>query len=345
MIKLDNENLTKLIFKNLDLYKCNMIFSIINNRMLGSVILRILQYDDIFHSTSKFFTVLKEIGHMTFFTVLKNGDIVTEESDTIGKLKFWKHDSYKHYKTLKMEYYVYSFIEHPMNSNVVISSSVIIKVWDSLDNMKCLKSIKIYKRITDIMILVNRYLTCLIDTDQQRSHKVLIYDSQNNYFCVKILDNQEYTPRSAINLKNESIAIALNNKFIKIYDSKADFKCLKIIYDDMSIFNIISIPHCDVFLTGLYDGSIKVWDSIRYNCIKEFKAHQKPVHYLLKLPNGYFASCSDQKEIKIWDIRNFHCVKLFETKKYLLKEDYLGFLKDKRLVSVTEDELLICWHY
>jgi WD40 repeat protein len=89
-------------------------------------------------------------------------------------------------------------------------------------------------------------------------------------------------------------------------------------------------------------NNMKLWDLFdSYKCVYTFLTNTG-VFSLGELPNGYFASGERDGNIRIWNLDNYHCVSKLEGHKYSVKS--ILFLKDYRLASCSDDEIII-WNY
>jgi WD40 repeat protein len=343
MNKFDNENLLKLIFSSLFLYKCNVIFNKIKNSTIGQSLLHFLKYENIFHSLGKKTTTLnKNIGKIFYFTILDNGDIVTETLQNRGLIKFWRQETFENYKTLDIGFAICFMLVHA-NRNLIFVGYENIKIFDNVDNLNCITSLEIGKDILDVEILVKRFLAVIITTDNFFQNNIIIYDPENNYNCIKIIEFGEDRPRFIVNLNDGRISVGLEQNIIKVYDICKSFYCLKVLeFDKTHLYSMLFISTSNLLLAGCYEGYINAWSSKDFCFLKQFTAHDIPVLRLSVLSSGYFAS-STNHEIKIWDTKNFSCINILPKRNF--KISLFIILKDKRFVSVKDDNTLVCWEY
>lgn len=86
--------------------------------------------------------------------------------------------------------------------------------------------------------------------------------------------------------------------------------------DEISSLNID--PDSNLLITGLANGTAKVWDIKTYLCLHTFKGHQRPI-YIVKVTSkfavttsrdtriGIFGNAGDTV-IKIWNMKTGHCI-------------------------------------
>jgi WD40 repeat protein len=341
MNKFNNENLLKLIFSSLFLYKCNILFNKIKNSTIGQSLLYFLKYENIFHSLGKKTTILnKNIGFVSYFTILNNGDIVTEALHNRGLIKFWRQDTFENYKTLNVGFDIDYMLEHT-NRNLIFAGYDNIKIFDNEDNLNCITSYKLGRRILQIELLAKRFFSIIITTDYYPHNKIQIYDPEKNYSCIKTIVLEGH-PEFLFNMNDSRFAIGSEANF-KIYDINKDFNCLKVLgFEDMNTYCMLFISAYNLILVGCYEGHINIWSGKDFCFLKQFKAHDIPVLRLSVLPSGYFASSTDH-EIKIWDIKNFSCINILPKRNF--KISLFTILKDKRFAAVENYDTLICWEY
>jgi hypothetical protein len=199
MDKFDNVNLLKLIFSNLALYRCNVIFNKIKSNTLSHTLLYFLKYENIFHSVGRKFTVLKALGEISYFIKLDNGDIVTEVLGSKGLIKFWKHDTFKNYKTININFTINSILEHP-NKNLILAGENKVKIYNNMHDFNCIKDMDVVRYIRGTAVLIDRYLTILVSIGKGFRHKVILHDPETNYNCIKIIEENRNLPTLAINM-------------------------------------------------------------------------------------------------------------------------------------------------
>jgi len=67
------------------------------------------------------------------------------------------------------------------------------------------------------------------------------------------------------------------------------------------------IPFDNMFVTGSFDHTIRIWDSTTGNCAKKLVGHEAPISSLAAC-NGMIISGSFDRTIKIWDLRSEQCL-------------------------------------
>jgi WD40 repeat protein len=83
---------------------------------------------------------------------------------------------------------------------------------------------------------------------------------------------------------------------------------------DDCIYATILYPDGTRIVSGHYDGTIRVWDSVTGDKLKEFRAHDRELWSMAVCLDGRrFVSCSWDKTIKVWDTKTFEAIRTIRT--------------------------------
>jgi WD40 repeat protein len=146
-----------------------------------------------------------------------------------------------------------------------------------------------------------------------------------------------------INFIGNNVACCTENGIIQIYDCE-NFSHLKTLYGHSNKINsIVYNSKRNVLLSSAIDGDIKAWDMLCYQCIMTIRLNYlEGVDCLLILSNGYFAFISMNNKIQIWDLDKYQCINEFKV--YKDSATRLEFLKDNRLLCISENQIIL-WEY
>jgi WD40 repeat protein len=168
----------------------------------------------------------------------------------------------------------------------------------------------------------------------------------NKHFqCIKTLRHQG-SVTSLGNLPN-GLFTSCCNSYIKFWDIKDDFKCLKIVslapyhhYDNLTL-----LTDSNLALTALIrtvTNYVLILDSKSFNIIKTINSDNKPIYAVISIRNDMFAFARLWDGIKIWTKTRFNFfgfkIPYFDNYKCLqtLKSHYVA-----RLIHVEKSNLLI----
>ncbi|GME83944.1 unnamed protein product [Ambrosiozyma monospora] len=94
-----------------------------------------------------------------------------------------------------------------------------------------------------------------------------------------------------------------------------------------------------IYLTCSADKTIRKW--VEGKEVKKIIAHEDAIRDLAVLPNGTFASCSNDKLIKIWDLETFELIKILVGHENFVYS--LDVLPNGDLISSGEDRTVRIW--
>ena len=93
------------------------------------------------------------------------------------------------------------------------------------------------------------------------------------------------------------------------------------------------------FATASEDMTIRVWESVRGNCLCENVDHSGPVNALALSPNGkHLASGSQDRTMKVFNVGSMECIKSVHTKNSVMSVAYSS--DGTVLAGVFESEMI-----
>jgi WD40 repeat protein len=343
MACLKNENIITSIFKNLNLFHINQLSKIVFNETINTVILKILNLKNIFGTIGRTKNMLK--GHRHFIrdlTILEDKDLMVSAS-TDKTLKVWDTNLHSCIRTIDGHNAPINFVIALDNDNIASCTRDQIKIWNTTDDFKCIKTIMLegYDSFVKLLKLSNGNVIC--PANHQGAPYLLNIDCTDPNYSVKIYQSNATTP--LVNLSNNTFAsVSKNNiRTISIWDADDDYKCIKTIGSHIGAVDALLFNKRDLLISGFSDGTIKVWSiSNDYQCVKEITVNDKVVCFLL-LPGGYFASAMWNGEVKIWDMGSFNCINVFRGHGQGMAS--LVLLSDYRVAYGGFDLSIMIWGY
>jgi WD40 repeat protein len=103
--------------------------------------------------------------------------------------------------------------------------------------------------------------------------------------------------------------------------------------------------NANFLLSGLFNGSIRVWDLAKLSTNRVIKAHASGVSCQKVVNESLFASGSWDKLVKIWNISNGLCVKCLDDHSYSVLD--LALFKSHeyhKLISCSDDLDIRMWN-
>jgi WD40 repeat protein len=335
----ENENILKLIFHNFPLFLNKQLFDLITNKLVNSIILRILNYKTIFKSIGKTNIMIESWDNLLD---LPNNNI---SSLLNGKtLKEWDINNYTCIKSKPEEYPLSSFIIHPDGNIIVCSFNGIIKVFNPKDNLKCIKTVnlqdqKIFQRAygfenlhrssDDIICSVESMgLIVVLDYYNEFKYKGILLNRVNNNFQSLVFISW-----------NKAACVSRYDESFKIWDLLQN-ECLAILQHNRPVTTLLFIDESNLLLSGSEDRTIKVWDMNDYQWIETLYVCTI-VNCFLLLPNGYFVTADDDKKIKIWDLHGYRCLNVLSPNVEPFHIKSLKLLKDYRIACYFSEGIII----
>jgi WD40 repeat protein len=337
MIKLDNENILKLIFNSF-MFKYRQLLDQINSKTFHKAILRILTYTSIYKSMGntkvKIESHFKNIFHLT---KLDDRNIISAGWDQT--IKVWDVNSLTLKIVLEDEACVKN-VTVLQNGNLVSCSTKAIKFWN---DFKCFKTLTFekYRNFNKLIELVNGNLACTACGDIYQY--ILVLDSTNNYKLINAIIESEGWIYSLINLSECKFASSTESSIISIWDVSVNRPVTCLRGHTSRILCLLYINWDNLLLSGSDDKTIKVWTLEKYKCVRTIHGCNSAVTCFVLLPDGYFACGSDDKSIRLWNLEDFQMINVIpcenDTPFFLL------LLKDYKLVSATSKGNIVFWSY
>jgi WD40 repeat protein len=343
---LTNQNLLKSIFESFQIARIqHLIDKTINNKSITSTLLNSLNYNKVFKSMGRNKTTLK--GHknsIESLILLPDGTMLSADYNI---LKFWNPDNCQCIGTIQDDIDINSVILLPEWKLATCSRSG-IKIRLAKDDYQCIRKIKL-EGCSDyftLLLLKNGNLLCSVLKDTSPSFIVL--DSSNDYICIKDFQAHSKCTTQLANLSGNKFASASYENGIKLWDIDHDYKLSKRLDGHTSVVIALCFSAKDnVLLSGSYDNTIRFWDVETYECLKILESNYNRISQIFLLPNGYFVFGTFYsrpfRNFAIYDMRSYKCVNTLE--------GHVGWvscfllLKDKRLVSGSQDNTVIIWEY
>jgi WD40 repeat protein len=344
MFRLINENILKLIFNSFSLFVNRQLFNKIKSKVINSkIILQILHYKKMFKSLGRSHVIIDsqvdEYPRYEFLTELPNSNLAVGQD---GLLKIFNLQTYSYIKTFNFNSYLNSLYVLPGKRFVACLDDK-IEIWGEFieEEINLIKTIEFnIESYKQPLLLSNGQLLCFAMAENMPCMLIFNIDKPYDYRQI-----WAHGRNHAINLPNNKFVVECSHGF-RIYDIDNDYQCSDFTAgdeDEIFINCLIYNEKDNLLLTGC-EGVIKVWDVTNsFECVMTIDAHEGSVISLVLLPNGYFASTSCDTTIKIWDMNGYVCVNKIELDDDV-GEDFLFYLKDGRLVSIFDAEIII-WNY
>jgi WD40 repeat protein len=334
MENLKNENILKLILESFELYFVKQMLTILANKSIAQVVLKILDYAKIIRSYGRTKFILNEhTSKINCLALLSDNYIVSVSFDKT--LKVWDINTNICIKTIEDDQPIYSVCVLPDN-NILYYTTDRLRVLDSKINFKLIAGITLKEStyINKIILLPNNHLACSGLVNETSFYFFII--NYKNFKLVKKINEHTSWINCMVNL-TDSFASGSSDKTIKIWSM--DYECLQtIIGHTGSVCALLYINDDNILISGSYDKTMRVWDCNNYNCMRVIET--QIVRGFVTLPNGYFGSLACDS-FGFWNVKDFQCIKT-------LKQNESPFLfirlQDGRL-AYTSNKLLIILNY
>jgi WD40 repeat protein len=342
---LTNQNLLKLIFESLQPLRIQHLIEKTINKSITLTLLNILNYDKIFKLMGRNKIILEgHINYIESLILLPDGTMLSAEYEM---LKFWNPDECECIGTIKEDVYMRSVILLP-EWKLGICLPTGIKIRLAKDNYQCIRMINL-EGCSDyftLLLLKNGNLICSVLKGTSTNFMVL--DSSNDYICIKDFHTHSKWTAQLVNLSDSKFASASYENDIKLWDIDNDYKLLKRLDGHTSSVKALCYSAKDnVLVSGSFDKTIRFWDVETYECLKILKTNYNGISQIFLLPNGYFVFGTFYSHpfsgFAIYDMRSYKCINTLEGHEGNVSCFLL--LKDKRLVSGSQDNTVIIWEY
>jgi WD40 repeat protein len=340
MVKLENENIIKLIFSNFCLSHIYELFKKMHNTILNFAALRTYSYKTAYRSVD--YKKIDNSHPLNSVDLLPNGNLISLEKG--GKTVIvWNARDFSVIAKVETSYPINSLIVIP-NGNVITNSDCEFKTWDTNNGFKCVRTKKIegYEHLVSHALLSNGYLAYAAGDWENRY--ILIIDHNNNFKCIKKIDEYNYFTTAFVNLPSERFASGHHNGSIYFWSITKGYKCIRTIAYQGLITALHCIDERNLLLSGHggWTGIVKVWNIESYLCVKTFNT-ESSVNGFLSLPFGYFAFFTPTSLIKIISLNNkndndyesYDCVNTYEDNSANFKSALL--LKNNQIALILGD--------
>jgi WD40 repeat protein len=167
---------------------------------------------------------------------------------------------------------------------------------------------------------------------------IKIWDLQSGE-CLKTL-NEHSVSRVLIYKNNKFISGSYNNK-IKMWDLES-FKCIETLNNNSAVFSLLLLSD-KILASGLFDGTINIWNLNEKKIVKSIKAHETWIRCLIKSKDSSkLISGSGDSKIKIWDSNNFQLLQQ-STGHSNRTINCLKMLNDETILSGSFDKTIKIW--
>jgi hypothetical protein len=341
MVEFKNENLIKFIFSKFCLSHIYELFKKMHNTILNFAALRTNSYKTAYRSIVYKNTLIGNSHHLNSINLLPNGNIISIEKGG-NTVIIWNAKDFSVIAKVKNSYPFSSLIVIP-NGNVITNSHTEFKTWDTNNGFKCVGRNKIegYQRLVGHILLSNGYLAYAA-SNWENSY-ILIIDHNNDFKCIKKIDEYNYWTTAIVNLPSERFASGHDNGSIYFWSITKGYKCIRTIDYQGLVDSLLYIDERKLLLSGhrYWKAVVKVWNIKSYLCIKTFNT-ESIINGFLFLPFCYFALVTSSS-IKIKSLNNkndngyesYDCINSFEDNSYTFK--FALLLKNNKIVLVLGD--------
>jgi WD40 repeat protein len=183
MVELNNENILRQIFYNINLSEVRELIDTLKNKLMNYILIRILSYENIYKTIGKTQTWLKdgdEFFEIRNIALLPDGNIITLRTHTSSMFNIWDTNTYKCIKTIKDKNTLCRMILLPCGIIVTPTLDNIIKFRDINKKFKCTGQIN--HRYNNIFLLSGGKFMCFKWYEEEEDVPL------NQDWCVSIID-------------------------------------------------------------------------------------------------------------------------------------------------------------
>ena len=289
----------------------------------------------------KFFGCIKKLDNhkdeIYCLIKLKNGNFATGSGD--GLVLIW--DDYLLNLSLTIHAHkggVNALNEMTNNKNILLTggNDSTIQFWDINDDYNNIKKLILSGPIVNIFVITNEIFSCysnnLLTLWSIEKYEKIFGEEINDIYTLEYLSDNNFVA----GLEDTSIII------FNIFDTKMLYK--KKLEGSSDIISYIKKIDEKYIISGNYDGDLIVWDLIKLELFFSIKkAHLYKINCIIKLNDGLFATCSNDKTIKIWNLhKRVNILTFFEAHEKTINN--LIQLNNGMLVSAGKDSLIKIWN-
>jgi WD40 repeat protein len=341
-ISLNNENIIKLIFNNLNLSNNQRLLDKTTNKILSKIILSILNYKDMFKSIGKNTIILKEDDNWIRSAIVLSENLILLCSFDNKTLRVWNFNDLKYTAAIEEETYMGSLLKLP-DGNIASGCIETINIRNVNDDLKCIRTIAFgnYTHYSHLMLLSDSRLV-FTAYQSEHTHSLIVSNLDNNN-SFKVVDETEGFINPIATWSNIMTSNSYLDFAIKVWsiNSDGDINLIGKLTGHNERLIALLFAKSNLLLSGSLDYTIRAWNIDDYQCVKIIQ-HHRSAAMLLLLPNGYFAARSYEK-VKIYDLNGYNCVNTLAG-----HDDYVScmlFVKGNRIVTSSIDETTIIWKY
>jgi hypothetical protein len=309
-----------------------------HNTILNFAALRIYSYKTAYRSID--YKKIDNYHPLNSISLLPNGNIISLEKGGETVI-IWDAKDFSFIAKAENRYPFNSLIVIP-NGNVITNSDTEFKTWDTNNGFKCVGTNKIegYEHLVSHILLSNGYLAyTAIDS---KNCYILIIDHNNEFKCIKKIDEYNYWTTAVVNLPSDRFASGHNNGSISFWSVTKGYERIRTIDYLVLVTSLLYIDERKLLLSGHGHYNVKVWNIESYLCVKTFIT-QSSVNGFLFLPFCYFAFYTSTSLIKIISLNNkndndhesYVCVNSYDDDSANFKSALL--LKNNQIALVLND--------
>jgi WD40 repeat protein len=255
-------------------------------------------------------TLKGHTNRITSIISLPDGTLVSASADTTIKVWVFDQNSNKFNctRTISDNTEVIWNLLYLSNGTFVSASHQEIRIYDPSQDFLCVNFSKDFQTTVHALLeLPDGKLVCGIDFGE-----IFICDIQNNKITImQTLVGHEFLINCLLLLPDGKM---LSGSYfcIRIWDSKDNFNCVKIITEEvLNVFKLILLP--DGKVASASNQYIKVWDpSDDFKCVKAISAHNSRIQSIIYLEEGFIVSSSWDKTVKLWEAETLTNISTFK---------------------------------
>jgi WD40 repeat protein len=328
-----NTNITKLIFCTISGFKIRQFTEKVKNKQILEILCAVLANINIYKALGREIVVVDNIKPMCLYTAIPNGNILIATNHELKELDV---NSYKYTKSTIINFYAIRSLILLNNKIVALANNGAVKVFDT-QQFDCIYStmIKGYNHFNNLLLLTNgnfactscyqgdyfilildskfrglknvyynTWITCLINVGDDKfasaayNWTVNIYDINNNYSCIKILNGHSQAVNALIYLAKSNLLLSgSNDNTIKVWDIKT-YVCIKTIETCGKIISLLLLSEqyfASVSCSGV--TNIKIWTISDYQCVNAIQDSKNKISSLILLKDGRVVALAGEKII------------------------------------------------
>ena len=229
-------------------------------------------------STSTFDCLKTLVGHQSNVFSLKSLPLNRIASGSEEEIKIWDLESGDCLQTLNGHLNLVNGLVCLLNGNLVSGSEdETLKVWD-LNSGECLQTLTGHSDTVTCLVLLNNGHVASCSCDET----IKIWNIEKGQ-CIKTLRGHSRWVSSLEVLVNGELLSCSYDQTFKVWDLNKEGRCIKtLVGNEYDSFVIIRINRQKTALVSCsYDeGSIKIWDLIRLNCVETIQVERNVFDFI-----------------------------------------------------------------